>query len=179
MTTFTRLLPIFFLITLFSCSTDIGVTETEEEQVEDPKTGTVLNIDYTSLGNVNDHLISIDAPEFTEDELIGLRGIRDEKACLNAKFKGDVNGNDMLSVEDVVILYNAIKEYDDVEKYPDSANGDGRLNVGTEYKGVSPDFWSLVHVAKLVNTDESGQGRSFLERSDIAVIVDLLTGNCE
>jgi len=163
---------------LASCTSDVEADEFAEE-VEDSKAATELMIESTTIENINDQLLAVDISAFDSDEMLVLRGIRDDKACINAQFKGDVNNNDLLSVEDVIILLEAIKEYDDIKKYPESANGDGQLNIVNEYKGESPDFWTMVHIAKLVNANESGKSHSILQRADVAVLMDVLIGECQ
>lgn len=172
-----HLIALLVIAIFSSCSTDIVVDEIDEE-VENVKTPSVLSVVNVSLEDLNAELLKNNIETFTESELEIYRNYRDEKACINAQFKGDVNGNDELSTEDVIILFQSIKEYDDVKKYPATANGDGKLNIVKEYLGESPDFWTMVHVAKLISTNESGKSLSVLERADISVMVDLLIGEC-
>jgi len=171
-------LSLFSLILLASCSSNIGIAE-EIEEVEDIKTAPILEIQSITLDEVNTVLSTNSIKEFSADELSDYRFLRDSKPCLNAIYKGDINGDDMISTGDLLLIFDIIRKYDNKDNYPETANGDGKLEVNKEYLGEFPSFWSVVHVGKLVTYQESGSTVTYLDRYDAAVIVDLLTGSCD
>ena len=171
------ILSVFSLMLMTSCSSNIGVAE-EIEEVEDVKTAPTLEIQSISLDQVNSTLSDNNIETFSSDELADFRSLRDEKPCLNAVYKGDINGDDMISTGDLLLIFDIIRKYDNKDNYPETANGDGKLEVNKEYLGEFPSFWSVVHVGKLVTYQESGSTTTYLDRYDAAVIVDLLTGSC-
>ena len=171
-----NLLPFLFII---SCSSDIGIAENVDILEDYPKTASTLSIQKISLEGLNTILSANELEIFTQDRLENYRYLRDEKSCLNAKFKGDLDNDKNISSDDLLLIYKIISQYDNVDMYPETANGDGRLDVNKEYKGQSPSFWSVVHLGQLVTYDESGDRTTYLDHYDAAVLADLLIGYCE
>ncbi len=174
------LLILGILLFLFSsCSSDVvNMDVAEEDVIEDPKTAVPLSIEFSTLDEVNALLESNQIEAIAEAFLEINRRERDAKACINAKFKGDLDQDEAVSAQDVLVGYNIISEYDDVQKYPDTANGDQKLDVNKEYLGAQPSFWDVVHVANLWSFSESASTRPILDKNDIAVLVDLVIGQC-
>lgn len=170
----------FFFVLLSSCSSDLNQQEDIllEESIDEPKTAERLAIEHTSLDVVNDLLSEHNIAEFDMERLNASRSIRSERACLNALYKGDVNGDEFISVQDVLTSYEIISKYDDMNAYPKTANGDSKLDVNKEYLGSDPSFWTVAGVAKLVSFDEGGNSVTYLDDHDIAVLIDIIIGDC-
>ena len=179
-----KLSHLFFLlvssiVVLSSCSKSLAEPpEIIEEELEKPKTAVELSVVTMTLEEINIELHSNGIEVFTEARLEQSRQFRSNKSCLNAKFKGDLTNDELISVEDILLIYQLIDEYDNPSKYPKSANGDNKLEVKKEYLGKDPTFWQVVHVAELVAYDEGGVAGAFLDNDDVAVLVDLISAYC-
>ncbi|MEE9373557.1 MAG: hypothetical protein V3V00_10945 [Saprospiraceae bacterium] len=172
------ILGLISTLVMMSCSSEIGITDASEEIAEEQKTGSSLEIQNTSLVDINNVLTKIGVESFSLTELESKRSTRDNKSCINAKYKSDINGDQIISIADLVNVFDIIREYDNISKFPETANGDGKLDVNKEYVGLSPTFWTVAHIGQLVTFDEGGSNKTILDRFDVAVIVDLLIQEC-
>ena len=172
-----HLFSIASIVSMISCTSGVSTIEIIDEE-EPPKTASILDIEFNTLDEINSALVQMEIDPFTENELESRRSAQDERSCLNAKFKGDLNEDQVISISDVLKIFELINEYDNTELYPEIANGDGRLDVVKEYSGTSPSFWAVVNVGKLVTYDESGSSDTVLDRYDATIIIDLIIQHC-